>query len=597
MTDSVEEIKDKIEIASLIGGYVDLKKAGKNFKGLCPFHSEKTPSFTVSNEIQRYKCFGCGESGDIFTFLEKYEGMDFFEALTFLADKAGVKLETANFDKKNYKDRLFKINEVVSKFYSYILTKHPAGQIALKYLEGRGINLPEIQKFKIGFSPGNQPLAIKKFVIERNKISVSDLQELGIIYQTERGPVDRFKGRIIFPLADHRGNIIGFAGRILPEFDNGRTGKYINSPETPLYHKSSVLYGLDTTKSDIKKTNKAVIVEGELDMISSWKAGIKNIVAIKGTALTTEQIKLVSRYGQELILALDADSAGSNASRRGIEIAEKEGVTVKVAVLEKYKDPDEAARSDPEYLKNCIENPTGIWDFLIDMETKNVDNPTGTDVVRLSRSLVPILNSINDKIVQAHYIEVVARKLNVDSSAVARQLGEGKNEAVNQVEDQTTGTKKKDRKTQLEERLIALMLEYAPDKLLKKGVHRYFLSPFAKRLYEEFLSFRQKYKKFEVDGFTKFLPAELTEGYSDLVLETGDKFDDKFSFEVEYKVIIHELKEITYRDKMKKLSVQIFESEKQNDSDRLAVLKQKFQKVAKKLSKLEELKSKGIILS
>ena len=343
MDDHVAQVKQKTDIVSLISEYIDLKKAGRNYRAPCPFHSEKTPSFMVSPELQIFKCFGCSESGDVYSFLQKYENMDFPEALKFLADRAGIKLTQAKFRKSGEKEKLYEINNLATKFYQYILLKHSAGKEALSYLtKGRGLRAATIKTFQLGFSPDVSD-AVKKFLVDKKKFRSEDLARAGILYSGGGRPVDRFMGRVVFPLLDHRGNAVGFAGRTLPSKEKSlpagkHMAKYINSPETPVYHKSNLLYGLNLTRSEIKSERQAVVVEGELDLISSWQVGVKNIVALKGSAFTQSQANLLSRFTKEVVLALDADIAGDMAARRGIAIAEAEGLEVKVARLGNYKD-------------------------------------------------------------------------------------------------------------------------------------------------------------------------------------------------------------------------------------------------------------------
>src|SRR3989344_4778352 len=367
MADQVDEVKQKIDIVSLISEYVPLKKAGRNYRAVCPFHSEKSPSFMVSPELQMYKCFGCAEAGDAFSFLQKYEGMEFREALKFLADRVGVKLTSFRPGEETEKERLFELNSLALRFYNYILLNHPKAKPALNYLTAdRGLKRETVEMFQLGYSP-DVPDAISQYLIGKKKFKAGELERAGITVSNQRGAIDRFRGRIIFPLFDHRGNVVGFAGRVLP-FDPraGEIAKYINSPETAVYHKSRALYGLNLTKEEIKKEKKAVIVEGELDLISAFQAGIKNVVAIKGSALTEEQVKLLSRFAKEATLALDSDFAGSEAARRGIAQAQKEGLAMTVARLGEYKDPDEAARANPAFLKSAIEAADGVWDFIIE---------------------------------------------------------------------------------------------------------------------------------------------------------------------------------------------------------------------------------------
>ena len=410
--DQVEEVKQKTDIVALINEYLPLKKAGRNYRANCPFHGEKTPSFMVSPELQIYKCFGCSESGDAFSFLEKYEGMEFYEALKFLAQRTGVKLKAIGDKQYSEREKLYEINELAGKFYQYILAKHPAGKIARQYvLQKRGLKPETIKTFGIGFAP-DIPDLLSKFLLKK-KYNHYDIEKTGLVFVGRGRVFDRFRGRVTFPLYDHRGNCIGMAGRILPEYERKEVGKYINSPETPVYHKGNVLYGLNATRSEIKREKYAVVVEGEVDLISSWQAGIKNIVAIKGTALTPEQIKVLSRLTSKLVLALDSDLAGDSAARRGIEIAQSQGMEVRVVRTGEYKDPDEFARADPEGLKKAIQTAENVWDFLIEVIFAKHDPNTGEGKAKISREIVPILASIEDKIVQSHYISLVAKKLDV----------------------------------------------------------------------------------------------------------------------------------------------------------------------------------------
>ena len=319
MADQIAEVKQKTDIVALIAEYLDIKKAGRNYKALCPFHGEKTPSFMISPELQIYKCFGCSEAGDCFAFLEKYEGMEFGEALKFLAERAGVKLEPLKGAGSGEKEKILEINRLTSRFYQYFLLGHKIGQLALNYLlQDRGLKLATVKEFGLGYAPEN-PIALTRFLITQKKYHPREIEMAGIGYPKGGLMIDRLLGRIIFPLADHRGNVVGFAGRILPWAKNQEMAKYINTPETPAYHKGSLLYALNLTRSEIKHQEEAVVVEGELDAISSWQAGIKNTVAIKGSAFTEDQVRLLSRFAKRATLALNTDFAGDAAAKKGVQ--------------------------------------------------------------------------------------------------------------------------------------------------------------------------------------------------------------------------------------------------------------------------------------
>lgn len=366
MSGDVDEVKQKTDIVSIISAHMELKKAGRNFKGLCPFHGEKTPSFIVSPEIQIYKCFGCGESGDVFTFLEKTEGMEFSEALQYLADKAGIKLKKINTKAKSEKEKIYDTNSLALKLYKYILNKHKAGESALNYvIQDRGLIQESIATFNLGYSP-QDPKVVANTLVKKKGIKPEDLVYAGIAYQRGGQFFDRFRGRVVFPLFDHRGNVCGFSGRILPG-DKTNLAKYINTPDTPAYHKSDMFYGLNITRDYIRKEKSVIIVEGELDVISLWQIGIKNVVAIKGSALTDSQANLIRRFAEKIVFALDSDAAGKEAVSRALQVSEKYDLEVGVSELGKYKDPDEAARSNPEDLKKLLANTIPGWDFLINV--------------------------------------------------------------------------------------------------------------------------------------------------------------------------------------------------------------------------------------
>ncbi len=532
----IEEVKAKTDIVSVIGEYVDLKKAGRNFKGNCPFHSEKTPSFVVSPELQMFKCFGCGVSGDVFTFLQEYEGLEFAEALEQLADRAGVKLEKPDYSKTSKRNTYLSINETVGKLYQYLLLKHPVGRQALGYLTTkRKLSMDTIRTFGLGFSPRNSQI-VESYLVKKKKISVTDLETLGLIYRREGRIIDRFNGRVIFPLYDHRGAILGFSGRILPEFDTGRVGKYINSPETPLYHKSSLLYGLNVTRTDIKRLRNAIVVEGELDLLSVWQSGIKNIVAIKGSALTKEQVSLISRYADTITLALDADTAGDAASRRGIQIAEEADLEVKVVRLGEYKDPDEAVKANTREFIKRIDEAIPAWDFFIESALSRYDVSTGSGMSKASDELVPILASIEDAIVQAHYIGIVSQKLGISAEAVADEVSKSKytkqsrSETPEGVAEQKSG--ETDARKLRERRLLSIAFNDDLESLLTDEVKALFTHPLHKKIISEFEAYQSKHSVYELGAFANFLPDELRDGFNSLVLHdervlTENKFSKK----------------------------------------------------------------------
>ena len=596
MADQIEEVKGKTDIVSLIGEYIEVKKAGRNYKAICPFHSEKTPSFMISPELQIYKCFGCQAGGDVFAFLKEYEGMEFGEALKFLADRAGVKLERISRTDTSEKEKIIEINNLTARFYQYLLFNSSSGKIALDYLlKERGIKLATIKEFGLGFSP-DSPLGLKKFLIDKKKFDPRDIERAGIGYPKGGYFIDRLRGRVIFPLLDHRGNTVGFAGRVLPGPNEKETAKYINTPETPVYHKGSLLYALNLTRGNIKKKNVAIVVEGELDAISSWQAGVQNVVAIKGSALTEDQVRLLSRFCKKAILCLDSDIAGDSAARRGVITAQEQGLDVKVARLKDFKDPDDAARQKPEEYKQSLIDAVGIWDFLIDSIFERFDVKTGDGKAKISREVVPVLSLISDKIVQDHYINLVSKRLEVSSEAVMEQLSkEGKKEVVKK-DIKLTNPERKERRELLEERLLSLGFRYNPEILLKKSVLDLVKTSLSRRILDEYLIYSQRKTKFTVPEFGMALPKELFDGFAWMVLSEELEINSPSEIPIETGAVLYELKTLFLKEKLTDLSKKVRELEEGGEKERLAKLKEEFKNLTEKLHSLEEKAKQGIIL-
>ncbi len=351
MTDGpAQTIKEKLDIVEFLRGYLPMTPAGKNLKARCPFHNEKTPSFMISPERQTWHCFGCGLGGDIFAFLMKYENMEFGEALKVLAEKAGVELKRA--DPREYKvfGLLYELQDAAKDFWKEQLK---TAKIAKDYLDERGLTPETIEEFEIGFAPNDQD-SLAMYLINKG-YDPADITRAGLIGRTERGlQYDRFRGRIMFPIHNHLGKVVGFTGRILPQLDTGELGKYVNSPETPIFNKSKLLYGFWKSKSGVRESGKAYLVEGQMDFLMSYQVGIKNAVATSGTALTPDHILALRKIAEELLVSFDNDDAGFAAGERAIDLAEAGGMQVRIVSLEGVKDPAEAAQKDPKLLGEAI---------------------------------------------------------------------------------------------------------------------------------------------------------------------------------------------------------------------------------------------------
>jgi DNA primase len=451
-------------------------------------------------------------------------------------------------------------------------------------LHDRKLKLETIKKFRIGYSP-NVPLALKKYVVDKKKFSLEDLERAGTLYHGNSGFVDRFRGRVIFPLSDHRGNIVAFAGRTLPDASKD-LAKYINSPETPIYSKSNVLYGLSLSRKEIKDKGFAIVVEGELDTISTWQVGITNAVAIKGSALTLPQLKLLSRFSQNITLALDADAAGDTAMRRGITLAENEGFVVKVAQLTNYKDPDEAAHKNPEKLKELIENALDAWDFFIDSVFKRYSSSTAEGRKKITTELVPILASIEDKISQAHYAGLIARKLSVPVEAVMQEVARLVKVESGRTITTVLETKKPDRRDLLEKNLLSLIFRIDPALVGTPEIKSLVTSVLARKIITEASRAFKKLKHFDVGKFAKGLPPELKEGFSDIILsEIPGIEDDRGDLERELESVKKELREIILKEKLAELSNKIKTLEVSQDRAKSKKAQEEFAKLTQSISK------------
>ena len=414
--DSVQKVKSRLGIAEVVGSYVDLKRSGKNYKAICPFHTEDTPSFMVSPELGIYKCFGCGVSGDIFSFVQEMEGVGFYEALKKLADKAGVELEEIPKNETyKLKKRLYEINENAVKFYSHLLLKHKPGKRGLEYLKKkRGLKESIIKDFKIGYAPKTWSLLYE--FLRKQGFDAKDLVKAGVVIPKRKGGgyIDKFRGRVLFPLIDTTSKIQGFMGRTI--YDEGP--KYLNTSDTPIFTKSNFVYGLHKARIPIKKLG-AVFVEGPMDVINAFQNGIENVVAPLGTSLTQGHLKLISHYTQDVTFCFDSDDAGLNAIKRAIFIAEKLDLNVKVAMIpSKYKDLDEVLKSDPDLARDILSSSVSVYDFFIAYALTKYGSKTALGKKKIVAELSPIFSKISNKVMLDHYVKKLSKDLDISESAI-----------------------------------------------------------------------------------------------------------------------------------------------------------------------------------
>ncbi len=555
----IDEIKSRLNIVDIIGERVTLKKAGRNLKGLCPFHNEKTPSFTVSPDRQTFHCFGCGKGGSVFDFVMLIEHVDFAEALETLADKAGVTLERrpADTPEAKIKQKILEANHLASEYYHYLLTQHAVGEHARAYLKHRGVTDKSIKTFSIGYSPNTWDSVGSS--LRKKGYDDRLLETAGLVIRGTRGYYDRFRGRVMFALKDHRGNVVGFSGRVLDP--DAKEAKYINTSETPVYVKGKMLYGLDVTKDSIQKNSEAIVMEGELDVISSFQEGISNVVAIKGSAVTEEHARLLRRFAERLIFALDSDLAGDAAARRGIEIAEKSGFDMRVAAMPLGKDPDEAARENPLLLKKALKEAVPIYDYFLSSALKRNDPETAFGKRKISEEFMPTLLKIDNPIVQGHYIRKLSAALATSDETVREGMAKIRisGSLRGKEKESTTEAPRLTRVEKAELYVLALLLQGKTSELLPKFLAALppsaFRSLAVKRIVEHLVQFGATHAMYASKDVAETLPSELVPVFDEAFMwDIALIIDDETRFDAEWHKAISEVRRAQVRQHMEEIS-------------------------------------------
>lgn len=565
MNDQVELVKSKVDIVEIIGERVILKKAGRHFKGLCPFHSEKSPSFIVSAERQSFKCFGCQEGGDVLTFMQKYDGYSFLEALEVLAKRVGVTLESYRpTSQDSYKKKLLEIMSLATEYYHFLLTKHQSGEEARQYLKARGINSEAISQFYLGYAP-NQWRSVSDFLINKKKYAPEELEAVGLIIRKDSNSFyDRFRGRVMFPLKDHKGVVVGFSGRTL--IKDEKEAKYINSPETMLYSKSRMLYGLWENREQIRKADSIVLVEGELDVIPSWQVGVKNVAAIKGSAFTNEQAQLMTRFTKNVVMSLDSDSAGQEAIKRAVVIAENLDMSIRVVQITGGKDPGDVATTNPRSWREMVGKAVQYFDFLIDSALTRNDPKTGAGAKAISSEVVPALSQIANSVMRAHYVSDLAKKLNVPEESIYSEIERTNKRKELNILKQTVSSIEKgkvSRREELEEYLLAISLQFFDQ--IKQNIPKieikWIEAPAVSKIFDRLIMFDQKVI-FKIQDFSKTLPSELLPILDETYLLDLSRVEDPGK---EWERVLFEIQGMYVRSELKKLAVEIAGAEKKGE--------------------------------
>lgn len=469
MNSPVEEIKSRLDLAELIQSYVRLHKAGINYKANCPFHGEKTPSFFVSPTRQIWHCFGCGRGGDAFKFVMEIEGHDFPEALRMLAARTGVVLKREDPAIRSERNRLYDLCEEAAKIFERNLALTPAVR---SYLVKRGLKEETIREFRIGFAPHSWDFLLKALFARGFKKEEVERAGLAIKSEDKSSWYDRFRSRIIFPIDDASGRVVGFSGRIFREEsrsnpssrarDEGNPeakdeAKYVNTPNTLIYDKSRVLYGFDRAKQEIRQKNQVVVVEGQMDLVMSHQAGVKNTIAVSGTALTPQQLKTVKRLCETLVSSFDTDAAGESATKRSLALASQFEFECKVAVIPSGKDPADAVRENPEAWIRAVVEAKPVVEFYFTKALQEKDAKTATGKKEIAALVLPWIRELGNEIERVHWIKMLAEKLAVGEEAVWKELSKVESPAGVSAKEEEGIAHAPKRRDLLEERLLALL--------------------------------------------------------------------------------------------------------------------------------------------
>lgn len=569
----IEEIKSKLDIVEVIGGYIKLKKAGANYRALCPFHSEKTPSFFVSPARQMWHCFGCGQGHSIFDFVMRIEGVEFGDALRMLAQRAGVQLKPIRPEIRTKRQRLYEICELATKFFERQLGSTAKGKKAKEYLLKRQIKEESIRKWRLGWAPDTWQ-GLMNFLVSRG-YKKEEIEKTGLAIKNEKEKYyDRFRARIMFPVFNFNSQVVGFGGRILQK--NEKAAKYLNTPNTLLYDKSRVLYGLDKAKVEIRKKDFCILAEGYVDVILGHQSEIPNMVATSGTALSPYQLAILKRYSDNLFLAFDMDFAGDKATKRGIDMAQSRGFNLKVVKLPESEDPADVLSKDPKKFKKLVNDSLSILEFYFQNAFSEFDEKSPEGKREISKVLLPVIKRILNKIEQSHWIQQLAKRLNVAEKTIVEELRKSKVKTASydleiSVLEAPNPVLQKTRKHLLEERLMSLILKQPQNlDIIDKEV----ISCLSSRSKEIINNF----------GDQKNLSPKAQSFISYLALKADIEKIEKEKIVPEIEFCLKEIKCLEVKNRLNEISLTLKRAEEKKDVEKIKELTEEFNQWAKKIS-------------
>ncbi len=592
---SAQEIKHKIDLVELIREYIQVKAVGANFQALCPFHQEKTPSFIISPEKQIWRCFGCSKGGDLFNFIMEIEGLDFKEALQFLAPKAGVTLKHESFQNYSRKKRLLEILDLSAKHFAKNLNQDELGQKARQYLLNRGLNKQTISDWLLGYSLDSYDDIIKFFQSSKladKNFNISELQLAALAIEKNGRYYDRFRSRIMFPISDVNGNIIAFTARISPDKETEtKMGKYINSPQTEIFDKSRVVFALDKAKKTIREKDLCIFVEGQMDAILAHQFGYSNVVASSGTAISQEQLKLIKRYSNNLAFAFDMDKAGQIATDKGIEEAMALDMRLKIIVLEEgYKDPADCLLKNPEAFKVSVENTLDIMDYFFNksIKDKNLNN------LEIKREVVAkmliMIRKLKSRVDQDYWLKKLSQDLSLSEDTLREEfvknfkLGSSKISSQARIIDNSL-----DKQSRLIELVLSLIFRFP--ELIEEISHllkeEYLSDNSLNLFYKNLIIYYNKYSSFEFEHFRSNLKESGELELADTLSLKGERDYFDLDAQIARKEIltsIAELRKIYYQKKISLVEKELVLAEQKNDTEKAKQLMNQIAQLLKKLA-------------